>query len=272
MAVALWGALCLVPAFAQQLPFATLSVERGLPQSQVSALATDESGALWIGTPGGGLARFDGIAFTTYTAAEGLSDNRVTALAHDPEGRLWIGTERGVSIRDERGLRALGPAVGAERASEDGDRAVVVRALLATGTGEMWVGTDRGLIRYDRRTLGRLPTPTELGGVEVSALVEDRAGRVWVGTGALGVARYHAGRLSPWEPTGPGARVRALLQTRDGRVWLGTDAGVFVHDGEHLSAFPLETGAPPPVVHALLEDPLGRPVAGHGGQGRRPLP
>ena len=257
-AVALWGALGVPPASAHQLPFTTISIDRGLPQSQVSALATDQTGALWVGTPGGGLARFDGTSFETYTVAEGLSDNGVTALARDPEGRLWIGTERGMSIRDHRGLRALGAAAGP---------ALAVRALLPTRTGEMWVGTDRGLARYDRRTLAPLPTMAELDGVEVSALVEDRAGRVWIGTAARGLARFEAGRLSFVEPTVPGSRVRVLLQAQDGRVWIGTDAGVFVHDGERLSAVPLLKAGAQPVVRALIEDRSGALWLGTEGKG-----
>ena len=258
LAVALGVALAALPALANQPPFRRLSIEEGLPQSQVSALTTDWSGALWVGTLGGGLARFDGTSFQTHTTAEGLSDNRVTALARDPEGRLWIGTERGLSIRDEKGLRAFGAAAGPAR---------VVRSLLATRSGEMWVGTALGLVRYDRRTLAPLPTLEELSDAEVSALLEDPRGRVWIGAATRGVARFENEKLSPFEPAGAGARVRALLQARDGRVLIGTDTGVFAHDGERLSAFPLPTAGPPPVVHALLEDLSGALWLGTEGKG-----
>jgi diguanylate cyclase (GGDEF)-like protein/PAS domain S-box-containing protein len=236
------------PAAAHQLPFATYSTERGLPQSQVSALSCDERGALWVGTLGGGLSRFDGNAFLTYTRAEGLSDNRVTALAQDPEGRLWIGTERGLSVRDARGLRAVPGRA---------PRGEAVRALLATRGGELWAGTASGLLRYDRRTLSRLPGATGLDGIEVSALLEDRAGRVWVGTSSRGVARFDQGQLAFLQPAANQPRVRALLQARDGRIWIGTDAGVLVYDGARVAPFRLVSGQPQPAAHALLEDPSG---------------
>jgi diguanylate cyclase (GGDEF)-like protein/PAS domain S-box-containing protein len=237
-----------LPATALQLPFATFSIEKGLPQSQVSALACDGRGALWVGTLGGGLSRFDGNAFLTYTRADGLSDNRVTALARDPEGRLWIGTERGLSVRDATGLRALPRLAPPDQA---------VRALLATRGGELWVGTENALLRLDRRTLSPIPGIPGLAGIGVSALLEDRTGRVWVGTSNRGVARFDQGQLTFLEPGVPHPRVRSLLRARDGRLWIATDAGVFVRDGERETAFPLVSGEPEPVVHALLEDHSG---------------
>ncbi len=48
------------------------TVKNGLPQSQVSTLLEDKNGYLWIGTHGGGLARFDGREFKVYTTLDGL--------------------------------------------------------------------------------------------------------------------------------------------------------------------------------------------------------
>ncbi len=44
----------------------------GLPQSQVLAMLEDRNGYLWVGTQGGGLARFDGREFTVYSTKDGL--------------------------------------------------------------------------------------------------------------------------------------------------------------------------------------------------------
>ena len=62
----------------------------GLPQSQVRALAEDKSGYLWIGTEGGGLARFDGREFKVYTTLDGLLTNQVIGLRFDQKDNLWI--------------------------------------------------------------------------------------------------------------------------------------------------------------------------------------
>src|SRR5262245_23427077 len=50
----------------------------GLPQSQVNIMLEDKNGYLWIGTEGGGLARFDGREFTVYTTLNGLLSNIIS--------------------------------------------------------------------------------------------------------------------------------------------------------------------------------------------------
>jgi ligand-binding sensor domain-containing protein len=81
---------------AQKYTFISYSTEEGLPQSQVSSIAQDSSGYLWIGTLGG-LARFNGDEFVTYSTHDGLVNNRITNLSLI-DHELWIGHDGGVSV------------------------------------------------------------------------------------------------------------------------------------------------------------------------------
>ncbi len=72
----------------------------GLPQSQVRAIVEDKSGYLWVGTEGGGLARFDGRDFKVYTTLDGLLTNQVLGLKFDQNDALWIMHPRGVTKFD----------------------------------------------------------------------------------------------------------------------------------------------------------------------------
>ncbi len=66
----------------------------GLPDIVLKSLAIDGSGNKWIGTYGGGLAKFDGTNWTVYnTSNSGLPYNYVKSLAIDGSGNKWIGTE-----------------------------------------------------------------------------------------------------------------------------------------------------------------------------------
>jgi ligand-binding sensor domain-containing protein len=58
LAVLIWG----FDAYSQQFHYSIRNYKAmdGLPQSQVKAVLEDKNGYLWIGTEGGGLARFDG--------------------------------------------------------------------------------------------------------------------------------------------------------------------------------------------------------------------
>lgn len=70
----------------------------------------------------------------------------------------------------------------------------------------------------------------------VTALVQDRAGFLWIGT-PNGLIRYDGYRFTRFarDPNNPnslgGVFIRALLIARDGQLWVGTDAdGVSVYD------------------------------------------
>src|SRR5687768_8411060 len=72
----------------------------GLPQSQVNIMLEDKNGYLWIGTHGGGLARFDGREFKVYTTLDGLLSNIITYLKLDSKQNLWIIHPRGMTKFD----------------------------------------------------------------------------------------------------------------------------------------------------------------------------
>jgi len=72
----------------------------GLPQSQVMGMAEDDNGYIWLGTAGGGLARFDGREFNVYTTYDGLLSNSINAILISSRQELWILHARGVTKFD----------------------------------------------------------------------------------------------------------------------------------------------------------------------------
>jgi signal transduction histidine kinase/ligand-binding sensor domain-containing protein len=87
-------------ASAQQYSLRNYKAQDGLPQSQVSAMVEDKNGYLWLGTMGGGLARFDGREFKVYTTFNGLLNNNINSLMIDSDQNLWITHPRGISRFD----------------------------------------------------------------------------------------------------------------------------------------------------------------------------
>jgi len=79
-----------------------------LPDDYVPAIAIDGDGNKWIGTWGGGLAKFDGVNWTVYnTSNSGLPYNWVYAIAIDGQGNKWIGTYGGLAVYREGGVIKL---------------------------------------------------------------------------------------------------------------------------------------------------------------------
>lgn len=74
------------------------TLEDGLPQSQIHAMAQDYKGYLWLGTQGGGLAKFDGERFEVYNESNGLSSNYINSLLTSGD-TVYIGTKVGLTIK-----------------------------------------------------------------------------------------------------------------------------------------------------------------------------
>ena len=86
----------------------------GLPQSQVNAMVEDKFGYLWIGTSGGGLARFDGREFKVYTTFDGLLSNIVTSIYIDSKGSIWTVHPQGLTRFDGATFKKFQPSVSAD--------------------------------------------------------------------------------------------------------------------------------------------------------------
>jgi len=76
-------------------------------------MTTDASGNKWIGTNGGGLAKFDSTTWTVYnTSNSGLPNNSVTSIAIDGSGNKWIGTNgHGLAKFDGASWTVIVPAI-----------------------------------------------------------------------------------------------------------------------------------------------------------------
>ena len=80
------------------------TLEDGLPQSQVYDMAQDRTGYLWLGTQGGGLARFDGESFTIFNETSGLISNYIHALLVSDDS-LFVGTKNGLTVKVKDNFR-----------------------------------------------------------------------------------------------------------------------------------------------------------------------
>ncbi len=110
--------------------------------SYVFTILAARDGAVWAGTWGGGVARFDGKTWRNFTASDGLAGNIVYSIAQESGGALWFGTDNGVSRYDGSTWHNLRVADGLL------DRHAYAIAI-APG-GDVWVGTRKGVVRIAR--------------------------------------------------------------------------------------------------------------------------
>ncbi len=81
----------------QKVEMGLEAVDTAYNPNYIVALEVDASGTVWVGTWGGGLARFDGEKYTNYTVRDGLPSNHVFMLHEDLQGNLWVGTSHCLS-------------------------------------------------------------------------------------------------------------------------------------------------------------------------------
>ena len=217
--------------------FETIGDSESIPDNNVTAIAEDASGLIWIGTPSG-LIRYDGYRFRRYTrdssTPNSLGGVFIRALALSSDGKLWIGTDAdGVSVYDPQ------TEAFTQFRHRDGDVGSLshntVRALAATPDGGMWVGTRAGISLQRGGRSDFVQFPQRLGAHTIDlddrilSLLLDKRGELWVGSWN-GLSRLRAGASAfvRVEEAGSGSLlvrelIMSLYELRDGRVGIGTN-------------------------------------------------
>ncbi|MFP2903844.1 two-component regulator propeller domain-containing protein [Pyxidicoccus sp. 3LFB2] len=230
------------------------TVESGLPNSYVTALAHGEGGSLWVGTKQGLARVMDGEVEAVPFPIPGAKPRpEVVALSRDAAGVLWVATSAGLVSWDGTLARRF--------TLEDGLPATIVTALYTDTQGNLWVGTRRaGLVRHNAEGFSPQVPGTGLLEAEVLSMLEDRDGHLWVGTYS-GLFRLRDGPFSTYglpEGLGKEGTVSAVLEDRRGTMWVGTvGAGLYrLENGiyRHVGA---EDGLPEKVIPAMHEAPDG---------------
>jgi ligand-binding sensor domain-containing protein/anti-sigma regulatory factor (Ser/Thr protein kinase) len=219
---------------AQSYAFLQWTVADGLPAIEVSALAEDDNGYLWVGTAGGGAARFDGKSFMPLTKPPGNFVHKITNEA----GKLSIQTEEGsiwLHTFDNRFKVMCGETDSSEappttkEVNDLPNLAVQITSSLRLPGGNLLAGTQEGLylVGSDGATLGHYTAPSNLPGTRVTALLKDRQNRIWIGTDG-GLARMVPSELRRIT----NRKTTAIAPSQNNSLWLGQDRnGIFTFTG-----------------------------------------
>jgi ligand-binding sensor domain-containing protein/signal transduction histidine kinase len=238
----------------------------GLAHNNVFALAFDREGSLWVGTDGGGISRVKPRRFEVLEVALDAQNTggAVQSLCADKAGGLWIGANNGgASYWKDGSLQRFG--------RDQGLMNPYVWSVLVDREGQVWA---------DTRVVGLFQMPRQGGGFqranappvahrEAHALMQDRAGRLWVGTQG-GLACLDQGQ---WLAFGPeqgfaAGAVQALAEDREGALWVGTaNDGLYRLQAGRFTRLGKNEGLPGDHVSALLADADGVLWVGTSGSG-----
>ena len=172
-----------------RLQLRNIGFKEGLNNMNISAIAQDKSGFIWVATMGG-VSRYNGYEFKHYYFDSGnptsLRSNHVLALHCSSDGLLYIGTETGIDCYDSRadklisffpnfsspvytiseheGFIYFGASNGLFRCKSGGKELEELgsnltekpafSSLLFDGSGNLWCGflNNKGLAIYDLKS------------------------------------------------------------------------------------------------------------------------
>jgi signal transduction histidine kinase/ligand-binding sensor domain-containing protein/CheY-like chemotaxis protein len=143
-------------------------------------------------------------------------------------------------------------------------------SIAQTPDGYLWLGTEEGLARFDGvrfKVFDKSNTP-ELNSSLVSALLVDRMGNLWIGTGGGGVLRMTDGKFVAFTTQNglSSNSVLSLGEDGEGGVWIGTEGrGVNRFKDGKFTVYNSKVGLADDAVYSILASQDGSVWFGTGG-------
>lgn len=219
------------------------SLQEGLPQVSVNAIAQDGDGYLWVGTQTG-LARFDGVRFVVFSPANTpqLTGAWIRSLFTDRDGVLWIGTYQGLVRHDASGFHAIPARDSQQYPTLD------IFALTRSADGGVLAATSEGPFKVVGAALEPL---TEHTGATHAVL--ERADGLWIG-GTGHVLRMAHGVTTEWPLPAAAADVVTAFAEAQGQLWLGSSRGLWRWDNTGWQRVAVPAALASAQITVLLHD------------------
>ncbi len=252
-------------------------------RDQVTALATDHDGYLWIGVDHRVARVQEGDRFEWFSLeSESSSNLKINQILFDRGRRMWVVTSNGLYLRrsDTAGFHVYREHSADPNSLSDDELYTVIEDQ----GGMLWIGSLKG--GADRwhpasLALGRFPADQSAGAPSIYAFATTPNDDLWIGTfegllrrksGADELASFPAADSYPGFPKN--IKVMSLLGDRSGRLWIGTLRQGLIQlapQGEEFTVFLPDPGQPGSLpargVMSLFESSDGTVFVGTSGGG-----
>jgi streptogramin lyase len=234
--------------------------------SGVSSPMEDSSRRFWVGTFGDGLYCYDSTHAVWegkpkhFTTEDGLDSNTICSVIEARDGTIWVGTagSPGCLCRFD----------GSRFETIQTPHPVVFR-LLEDSRGRIWMGGWRGggLSYYDpgesrAAPLHNYTTKHGLPSDNVLSIVEDDAGRLWIGSGA-DLCCFDENQFTSYSEETPDLMNQFSAKDVNGQLWFGTlGNGVYRYDGKHFQQLSKADGLSSNSVTGFVPQPDGSMIIG----------
>jgi ligand-binding sensor domain-containing protein/signal transduction histidine kinase len=217
----------------------------------VFSILEDPSGTIWFslevrgGEGKGPLCKVSGAAIHCLDASDGIVPTQCCAgpLARDQLGNLWVGTDKAL-VRWRPDSSATYPLHTTAADGLDG-----VNAIVPSPDGSFWVGLGSGkgggLQRFTGGEFKPFMSPRLDGAaLNITALLQDRDGGLWIGTLDRGIYRIDHGQVDRFgsEDGLPGDLVLRFFEDREGDIWVATNKGLECFHQQPVTSFSKREG------------------------------
>jgi ligand-binding sensor domain-containing protein len=242
---------------------AHITMEQGLPNDQVTAIALAPDGTAWVGTQVGLVFVQDGQIKDVYnTGNSPMVSNFVTTLFFASDGSLWVGVENGLSMR-----KPDGSWLSFAKGDVFGEDLYWIMDIAQDAQGALWMATlSDGIYRYadgdwQHISSAELGETLPVNGVNTVAPAPD--GSLWFGLEWGGAVQLHPDGLT-WTHYGlqdglVHLNVTDVTVTPEGVVWFATSGGISRYTPPVAAILPTATPSLP------VDVPTSGKAAASGG-------
>ena len=155
------------------------------------------------------------------------TDHSVNGIAGDRKGNIWIGTDRVGLIRANVNTLEMEPVTPrGDNTSTLQHDVVSIKSVYIDDTDLLWVGTEKSGLAYYGDNIYKFQS---LLNGDITALAEDKDGKIWYGTGDKGIIGYEGPLASQ--------KVTCLTTTPDGSLWVGSKQNGLTRIKDGVSTF-----------------------------------
>jgi ligand-binding sensor domain-containing protein len=176
-------------AILENKKFTYLNTTNGLSSDKVFSVFKDKSKKYWIGTSKGGINIYNGKSFTVIKESKNFNSASAFCFNESSDGKIWIGTPgKGIFYIENN----IFHQIDIELINTD-----YISKIVEDKQHNIWCATEHGLIKlYKDLSYKLFNKDNGLAGVDISSVICDYEGEIWVSCFGNGVYKLTNEALS----------------------------------------------------------------------------
>lgn len=239
-------------------------------QNIIYSIFEDSQKNIWIGAEQGIFKKPKGSQNVLSQFTNELQFKTATSIVEDSQNNIWVGTGSGIYVYSAEGK--LLKTFFRDRNNPRKLKSDTISFLYKDSKNDIWIGTFyEGLAKYNYKddTFYNFPcaqlNDSSLSGYNVTAIVEDKHNKLWIGTSqglsVLDPAKKtfkHFIHNPESENSLPSNSILSLTFDDNMNLWIGTYGGGLVkYDGSRFKVYLEEDGLPSSVITQIINNKPG---------------